>query len=239
MPVNTAASGRAIPRGYAVPFTALSIPRAALAAAFATAVAVTALVPPAAAQRVTAAPVVPVEELMKPGDLPDIAIGKPDAPVTIVEYASMTCGHCANFAKNVFPQLKAKYIDTGKVRFITREFPLDNLAAAASMLTRCIAPEKSFDLVETLFATQDTWTVSEPLPRLMEIAKQAGFTKDSFETCLKNQTLLDQLIAQRRSAGERFQINSTPTFFVNGQRIAGVAQMADLEKVIEPLLAGR
>lgn len=200
----------------------------------------TAAAPTAIAQRITAAPTVPVEELMKqPADLPDIAIGNPDAKVTIVEYSSMTCGHCGKFAATVFPTLKKKYIDTGKVRFISREFPLDNLAAAASMLTRCIDKSKSFDLVETLFATQDKWIGNEPLPKLLEVAKQAGFSKESFETCLKDQKLLDQLVAARKLAGEKFQINATPTFFVNGQRLSGASQMAEFEKIIDPLLEAK
>jgi protein-disulfide isomerase len=227
-----------------VPLSIVSSPRAARSTAIAltlmaTAAVVLANALPAAAQRVASTPTVPVEELMKPGDLPDIAIGNADAKVTIIEYASMTCGHCANFATKVFPALKAKYIDTGKVRFISREFPLDNLAAAASMLTRCIDKSKSFDLVETLFATQSTWAAAEPLPKLLEVAKQAGFTKDTFETCLKDQKLLDQIVAARKRAGEKFQIASTPTFFINGTRLAGASQMAEFEKVIDPLLEAK
>ena len=107
------------------------------------------------------------------------------------------------------------------------------------MLTRCIDKSKSFDLVETLFATQDKWAVNDALPKLLEIAKQAGFTKETFETCLKDQSLLDKLIAGRKSAAERFQIASTPTFFINGKRFQGVVQMPEFEKAIEPLLAGK
>ncbi len=191
---------------------------------------------PAEAQRTAAAPTVSVEELMKPGELADIGVGSPDAKVTIVEYSSMTCGHCGKFATTVFPDLKKKYIDTNKVRFISREFPLDNLAAAASMLTRCIDKSKAFDMTETLFATQDKWIGNEPLPKLLEVAKQAGFTKDSFETCLKDQKLLDQLISARKVAGEKFQINATPTFFINGQRLTGGYQLSDFANAIDPLL---
>ncbi len=187
---------------------------------------------PALAQKAA----VSVEELMKPGELPDIAVGSADAKVTIVEYSSMTCGHCGRFATGVFPELKKKYIDTGKVRFVSREFPLDNLAAAASMLTRCVDKSKAFDMTETLFATQDKWLGNEPLPKLMEVAKQAGFTKESFETCLKDQKLLDQLVSARKAAGEKFQISATPTFFINGQRLTGGYQLADFEKAIDPLL---
>ena len=116
-----------------------------------------------------------MEELMRPGPLPDLVLGKADAPVTIVEYASMTCPHCANFHKTTYPALKTKYIDTGKVRFIFREFPLDEVAVAASMLARCAGGEKSMALIDVLFASQDRWAVRDPLPALMQIARQAGF----------------------------------------------------------------
>lgn len=192
------------------------------------------------AQRIAAAPEVPVEELMKPGDLPDITIGNADAKVTIVEYSSLTCPHCAHFQDKVFPGLKAKYIDTGKVRFITREFPLDNLAAAGAMLARCLEPAKSFDFVETMFATQATWAAGpSPKAKLFEIAKQAGFTEESFEKCLTDQPLLDKITAIRTRASEKFQINSTPTFFVNGKRLAGNNRIEDFDKIIEPMLGAK
>jgi protein-disulfide isomerase len=194
------------------------------------------------AQRIAAAPEVSVEELMKPGDLPDIGIGSADAKVIVIEYSSLTCPHCAAFQAKVFPGFKAKYIDSGKVRFITREFPLDNLAAAAAMLARCLPPEKSFDFVETMFATQETWgghNVQNPKAKLFEIAKQAGFTEETFEKCLTDQALLDKITALRTRAGEKFQINSTPTFFVNGKRVSGNTNLVDFEKVIDPLLAAK
>ena len=142
---------------------------------------------------------VPVEELMKPGPLPDLVLGKDDAPITIVEYASMTCGHCASFHNKVLPALKEKYIDTGKVRLIMREFPLDNLAAAASMLARCAGGEKTFPLISVLFAKQDEWAFvkGDPRPELFKFAKQAGFTQESFDKCLADQKLLDDITAVR------------------------------------------
>jgi protein-disulfide isomerase len=218
------------------PFSIRSLAHVAVGFAF-----VAAAATPGLAQRVTPAPEVSLDELMKPTDLPDIVMGPADAKVTVVEYASMTCGHCANFATKVFPAFKTKYIDTGKVRFISREFPLDNLAAAASMLTRCVAPDKSFALVELMFQSQATWAGGQgsPVPKLFEVAKQAGFTQESFDTCLTNQKLLDQITAGRTRAGEKFQINATPTFFINGKRVSGNNQMADFDAVIEPLLAAK
>ncbi len=111
-------------------------------------------------------------------------MGPESAPVTIIEYASMTCPHCAAFENTVFPELKKKYIDTGKVRFILREFPLDGLAAAAFMLARCAGPDKYYPMVETLFNQQQKWAVRNPIEPLMAIAKQAGFTQQTFEACI-------------------------------------------------------
>ena len=181
---------------------------------------------------------VPVEELMKAGDLTDTAIGAADAKVTVVEYGSMTCGHCANFATKVFPELKTKYIDTNKVRFVFREFPLDNLAAAASMLARCAGGDKTFPMVETLYEKQADWafTNGNPVPKLFDIAKQAGFTQESFDKCLTDQKLLEQITAQRTAASDKFGVSSTPTFFVNGKRLQETPTVAAFDKMIEPLL---
>ena len=144
---------------------------------------------------------VPVEELMKPVGLPDLALGPVDAKVTVVEYASMTCGHCAHFTKDVWPEFKKKYVDTNKVRYVFREFPLDNLAAAASMLARCTGGDKAFPLIEVLFEKQQEWAFGEgnPVPRLFEIAKQAGFTQESFDKCLTDQKLLDEITPAARA----------------------------------------
>ena len=194
--------------------------------------------PAALAQRKKPAPTeVPVDELMKPGPLPDLVLGNADAPITVVEYASMTCGHCAHFHTTVFPTLKEKYVDTGKVRFIMREFPLDNLAAAASMLARCAGDGKTFPLISVLFAKQDDWAFvkGDPRPELLKFAKQAGFTQESFEKCLTDQKLLDDIAATRSRASETFGVNATPTFFVNGKKLNGV-DLADFEKAFEPIL---
>src|SRR5262245_64372217 len=125
---------------------------------------------------------VSTEELMKPGPLPDIALGAAEAPVTIVEYASMTCPHCAHFHETTFPELKKRFIDTGKVRFIFREFPLDPLAAAGSMLARCAGEGKFFPMVEMLFSQQKSWAVQKQLPPLKQLAKQAGVEEQSVVT---------------------------------------------------------
>ena len=140
-----------------------------------------------------------LEELMRPGPLPDLVLGKADAPVTIIEYASMTCPHCASFHKTTYPALKTKYVDTGKVRFIFREFPLDPLAAGASMLARCADKEKFYPLIETLFQQQSKWAVEKPIPQLMAIAKQAGMSEQTFNACLSDQKMLDAMQCRDRS----------------------------------------
>jgi protein-disulfide isomerase len=193
----------------------------------------------ALAQRKKAGPTeVSVEELMKPGPLPDLILGNTEAPITVVEYASMTCGHCANFHIKVFPTLKEKYVDTGKVRFIMREFPLDNLAAAASMLARCAGEGKTFPLISVLFAKQEDWAFvkGDPRPELLKFAKQAGFTQESFEKCLTDQKLLDDISAVRARAADTFGVNSTPTFFVNGKRLNGGGSLDEFEKAFDPIL---
>lgn len=183
---------------------------------------------------------VSVDELMKKTtELEELTLGPADAKVVVVEYASMTCGHCARFHKNVFPELKKKYIETNKIRFIMREFPLDNLAAAASMLARCAGEGKTFPMIDVLFDKQADWAFvrENPVPALFEMSKQAGFTKESFETCLGDENLLKQIVSIKDRGASVFGITSTPTFFVNGTRLKGGGALADFEKIIDPLLA--
>lgn len=170
-------------------------------------------------------------ELMAPGPLPDIILGKEDAPNTIVEYASMTCPHCAEFHKTVLPELKTKYIDTGKARLIFREFPLDQLAAQASMLARCAGPERHYPMVGALFDTQETWAVAgaEGTEKLLQIAKQAGFTKEKFDQCIGDKELFEKIVETRTRGHETFGIDSTPSFFVNGKRLTGDQTVAAFE----------
>jgi len=175
-------------------------------------------------------------ELMQPGPLGDMVLGSDSAPCTIIEYASMTCPHCAHFHEAVYPELKRKYIDTGKVRFIFREFPLDQLAAAASMLARCGGKERYFPLVETLFEKQRDWVVQRPLAPLQTISKQAGISEQTFNECLKNQQVLDGIEEVRQRASKQFNVQSTPTFFINGKQFRGTVTLAEMEKEIAPYL---
>jgi len=175
-------------------------------------------------------------ELAKAGPEGDIVLGSDKAPVTIIEYASMTCPHCAHFSTDTFPELQKRYIDTGKVRYIFREFPLDALAAAGFMLARCAGKDKFMPVVETLFAKQPEWMVQKPIEPLKAIAKQFGFTEQSFDACLANQHVLDGIQEVRDRAAEKLGVNSTPTFFVNGQKLTGDQSIDALAKVIDPYL---
>ena len=177
-------------------------------------------------------------ELMAPGPLGEQEVGSASAPVTIIEYASMTCPHCAQFHETVYPEIKKNYIDTGKVRFIFREFPLDPLAAAGFMLARCGDKSKYFPMIETLFAQQKDWVVQKPLQPLLAIAKQAGFTQETFDACLANQKVLDGIEEVRARAAQKFQVTSTPTFFVNGKMLRGSPTLEELTKQIEANLKG-
>jgi protein-disulfide isomerase len=165
-----------------------------------------------------------VAVLMEEGPLEDIVMGNADAPNVIVEYASMTCPHCANFYTNVFPEVKEKYIDTGKAKFVFREFPLDGLAVAASMLARCAGDDRFYPMLDGLFETQETWAVpgEDGKEKLLLIAKQAGFSQEKFDQCLADKVLFDKIVAVRKKAHEEYGVDSTPSFFVNGKRLEGV-----------------
>lgn len=176
-------------------------------------------------------------DLLVPQTLPDMAMGKEDAPVTIVEYASVICPHCAHFHENTLPALKEKYIDTGKVRMIFREFPYENRAAAGFMLARCAPEDKYFPLIDVLFKQQRNWaTAPDPRPPLLQIAKLAGFTQESFEACLKNQELLDKVIGVYEKASKDYGVDSTPTFFINGEKAAGALSIDEISKIIDKYL---
>jgi protein-disulfide isomerase len=190
------------------------------------------LVGEAMAQNATAA------LLAKPMSLPDMALGSPKASVTIVEYASMSCPHCAAFEENVFPMLKSKYIDTGTVRFVFREFPLDIKAAAASMLARCIAKDdagKFFGAIDTLFKQQDP-LMEQTKDTLKLIGAQAGMSEQAVEACEKDQALLDKLSADQKFAYEVLKVDATPTFFINGEKLKGAMSFEELDKKIRSLM---
>jgi protein-disulfide isomerase len=175
-------------------------------------------------------------ELHKAGPLGDKVLGSEKAPVTIVEYASVTCGACAAFHTQTYPTLKSKYIDTGKVRLIMREFPTAPapVAIGGFMLARC-ANEKYFPLLEAIFEQQRSWA-QDPYNGFLRIARQAGFTQESFDACLKDSKVAEQIQQVAERGNVEFKVESTPTFFINGKKYVGVLSVAELEKILEPLL---
>jgi protein-disulfide isomerase len=178
-------------------------------------------------------------DVAKPVSLPDMALGPANAPVTITEFASMTCPHCAAFNADVFPKIKSTYIDTGKIRYIFREFPLDIKAAAGSMLARCIAKDdagKYFAVIDMLFKQQGDWVMKNTTETLTRIGKQAGLSQEQVEACLKDQALLDKIAADQKYAVDVLKVNSTPTFFINGEVIKGEASFDEFDKKIKSLL---
>jgi protein-disulfide isomerase len=174
----------------------------------------------------------------KPMSLPDMALGAAKAPVIITEYASMTWPHCASFEQNVFPMLRSKYIDTGKVRFVFREYPLDITAAAASMVARCAAgddAEKFFGIIDLLFKQQDQ-LLAQTLDTLNRIGEQAGMSEQAVMACEKNQALLDNLSADQKFAFEVVKVEATPTFVINGEKLKGDMAFEVLDQKIKALL---
>ena len=187
---------------------------------------------PAKAQSAIAAAV------SRPVSLPDIAIGSPKASITITEYASMTCSHCAAFGENVFPMLRSRYIDTGKIRFVFREFPLDIKAATASLLARCIAKgdsEKYFSAIETLFKLQER-LVAQTKETLLFVGKLNGMSEAEVKACAEDQAQLDKLSADQQYALKELKVVSTPTFFLNGVKLQGSMSFEELDERIKPLL---
>jgi len=164
--------------------------------------------------------------VMKPGPLPEAALGDANAPVKIVEYMSMT-----------FEEIKKKYIDTGKVYFVLREFPFDPRAAAAFMLARCAPEGQYFPFVSMLFKQQQSWAVAQDArAALLQMSKMAGFSQESFEACLTNQKLLDDVNATMQRGATEFGVNSTPTFIINGKKYAGDMSVETMSAVIDKLL---
>lgn len=188
---------------------------------------------------------VDMAEVMKPGALPEMALGEANAPVTIVEYMSTTCPHCAAFHNNTFDAIKTKYVDSGKVRFVMREFPFDPRAAAAFMLARCqpgnpaelTEAAQYFPMISMLMKQQETWAgAQDGREALLQMSKLAGFTQESFQACLTNQKLLDDVNAVRERGAKDFGVAATPTFLVNGKRYSGDMSVDSMSALIDSLL---
>jgi len=169
--------------------------------------------------------------------LPEMAIGKPDAPDTIIEYSSLSCPHCAAFHKEIFPELESQYIDTGKVRYVMREFPLNESALAGAVIARCLDPSRYFAFTSLLFSKQNDWAFKEDaLTPLKALAKQAGMTGEEFDKCIDNEALQKQILAVR-DEGEKKGVHATPSFFVNGQLLKGAPTMQALAEAMKPYLS--
>jgi protein-disulfide isomerase len=178
-------------------------------------------------------------DVAKPVSLPDMALGPANAQVTITEFASMTCPHCAAFNEAVFPKIKSEYIDTGKVRYIFQEFPLDDIALAASAMARCVAGDdapKYFALVDTLFKTQND-LMSAPLATINRIGKQAGSSEQAIKACVdEDPSIRKKIVDDLKYAHEMLKVDGTPAFFINGEKVKGGASFEDFDKLIKPLL---
>jgi protein-disulfide isomerase len=179
-----------------------------------------------------AAGIVSVEEAMS-----EMVLGKPDAPVTMIEYSSLGCPHCADFHRDTLPRIKTEYVDTGKVRLIYRDFPLGTPALAASMIARCAGPEKYFGFIDIIYRSQAQWSRSNnPLDALSQVARFGGMSKADVGACLKTQTLLDHIRRVATLAQETQKVVSTPTFIIGDQTITGAQPFENFKKAIDKAL---
>ncbi len=211
-----------------------SLLSAAVAALLASAAAAEA--PPAGLASPAASDAAKAEALkVRPGDT---TLGDADAPVVIVEYASSGCSHCADFHTKTLPELKANYVETGQVLYVFRDFPLDNLAAGASLIARCMPEEKFFGYMDALFRNQATWrTNDDPLGKLTGLAEPFGFGRSDIDACLKDEAKLKAMQAARDEAMNVLGVVSTPTLFVNGEKIEGAASFEEVKAVVDRQLA--
>lgn len=167
----------------------------------------------------------------------DRVLGKADAPVTIIEYASLTCPHCKDFHLNTLPKLKTAYIDTGKVKLIYRDFPLDGRALLASMVARCAPKDRYFAFLDALFRGQETWArAQDPIQALGQIARVGGMTQADYDACIKNEALFEAIKKQATDGEARYKVESTPTFIINGKKADRVHSFESFEAAIKPLL---
>jgi protein-disulfide isomerase len=179
---------------------------------------------------------------MKPIDSPlakaqpdDLVEGDANAPITMIEYSSLSCPHCARFQKDVLPQIKKDFIDTGKVKLIQRDFPLNKPAVQAAQFAHCAGPMRYFALVDVLFKTQDQWLTDNAVDKLAEIAATAGMDRATFDACLANKDIEAKIVASRKAAEDAFGINATPTFIINGVKVEGEQSYDDLKALFAKL----
>lgn len=166
----------------------------------------------------------------------DIIMGDPKAPITMIEYYSLSCPHCAHFAEDILPQVKAAYIDTGKVRLILRDYPLNKQALQAAMLAHCLPPESFIGMTDVLFKSQQTWLVEDATQPLAALAKTAGIDDDKFAQCLSDKAMQDKIINSRKEAEEKYQVDATPTFLIMDQKLAGAQSYEVFKQLIDAQL---
>ncbi len=167
-----------------------------------------------------------------------MVLGQANAPITVIEYSSFTCPHCASFHANTFPDIRKHYIDTGKVRFVFRHFPFDKPAAMAAALAECSGPDNFFTFVDVLFGSQSAWArVSDPLAALTRIGRLGGLKAEAIAACFTDEALINRILASRVDGAREFNINSTPTFIINGEKLVGAQPFARFVEVFERLLS--
>ncbi|MGK9165896.1 DsbA family protein [Inquilinus limosus] len=168
----------------------------------------------------------------------DYVMGKADAPVTMLEFASFTCPHCAAFTVNVLPQIEKDYVDTGKVKIVFRQFPLNGLDLRAGMMARCAPRDQYFNISKVLFQTQQSWaTAGDPIAALAQIGGMAGLPKDKFDACLADNSVADAIIKLGQDAQATYQVNATPTFVVEGEKLEGEASFDTFKAIFDRKLA--
>jgi protein-disulfide isomerase len=196
------------------------------------------LVSPVAAQAAAPHPLVAEAQTVLALTNDDRILGNPDAPITIVEYASLTCPHCAHFTNDVLPELKKKWIDTGKAKLVLRDYPLDEPALRAAMIARCAPPERYYAFVDTFFGSQEKWvTARDYRDALARLVKLGGMSRDEFDNCLKNTALENKIVEGRLIASKELDVNSTPTFFINGTKFTGAPTVEEFDKALSGLAA--
>jgi protein-disulfide isomerase len=164
-------------------------------------------------------------------------LGSPDASVEVIEYASLTCHHCASFHNDVLPQVKKELIDTGKVRLVYRDFPLDRVALEGAILARCLPPERYFPVLSILFSKQDDWShAKDPVEPLARIGTLAGLSRSAYDACRADKALQDSIVQSRFEGENKHGVESTPSFVIGGKTYKGVLALDEFKKAVEPLL---
>ena len=196
------------------------------------------LVSPVAAQAAAPHPLLAEAQTMLALTKDDRILGNPDAPITIVEYASLTCPHCAHFTNEVLPELKKKWIDTGKAKLVLRDYPLDEPALRAAMIARCAPPDRFYAYTDMFFGAQDKWvTARDYRDALARLVKLGGMSREEFDNCLKNTALENKIVEGRLIASKELDVNSTPTFFINGTKFTGAPTVEEFDKALSGLAA--